>query len=198
MHSELVLSTASFVLVMVGSPGPNNLMLMASGVNFGVRRSIPHMVGIILGCQVLLLAMAIGLGELLVTYPQAALVLKAVSVLFLIYVALLLWQAGALSTQKNVRARPMSVWEAAVFQWVNPKAWMMCLTMVAALGQSSLRDGSLASVALTFALLSVPLLALWNAGGQVLNIWLQKGSRLLWFNRVMALLLLGSVGLVIR
>lgn len=198
MHSELVLSTAGFVLVMVGSPGPNNLMLMASGVNFGVRRSIPHMAGIILGCQVLLLAMAVGLGGLLIRYPLAEVVLKTVSVLFLTYVAVRLWQAGGLPTRKNAAPRPMSVWEAAVFQWVNPKAWMMCLTMVAALGPSSLRDGSLLWVALTFALLSLPLLAFWNAGGQMLNTWLQKGTRLLWFNRTMALLLLGSMGLIIR
>lgn len=198
MHSELVLSTASIVLVMVGSPGPNNLMLMASGVNFGVRRSIPHMAGIVLGCQVLLLAMAVGLGELLVRYPQAAVALKVLSVLFLSYVAVLLWQANGLSAQGGTETRPLSVWEAAIFQWVNPKAWMMCLTMVAALGQSSLRDGSLLWVALTFALLSIPLLALWNAGGQMLNTWLQKGTRLLWFNRVMALLLMGSIGLIIR
>jgi len=196
MQSELVLSTAGIVLVMVGSPGPNNLMLMASGVNFGIRRSIPHMLGIVLGCQVLLVAMALGLGELLVRFPQAELALTVLSVLFLAYVALLLWQTKELSGRGG-SVRPISLWEAALFQWVNPKAWMMCLAMVAALGQSTQRGQSLLWVALTFALLSIPLLALWNAGGQMLNLWLLKGSRLLWFNRAMALLLVGSMGLII-
>ncbi|WP_347331677.1 LysE family translocator [Marinimicrobium locisalis] len=197
MQSELVLSTAGIVLVMVGLPGPNNLMLMASGVNFGVRRSIPHITGIVLGCQALLVAMTVGLGQLLVIYPRAELALKVLSVLFLSYVAVLLWRAGGRTAQRRAEARPMSVWEAAVFQWVNPKAWMMCLTLVAALGQTALSDGSLLWVALTFALLSTPLLVFWNVGGQMLNAWLQKGTRLRWFNRVMALLLLASMGLIV-
>ncbi len=197
MQSELVLSTAGFVLVMVGAPGPNNLMLMASGVNFGIRRSIPHMIGIVLGCQVLLVAMAVGLGELLARYPRAEVALTVLSVLFLTYVAILLWRAKGFKAQGN-SARPMSTWEAALFQWVNPKAWMMCLTMVATLGQSSPRGQSLLWVALTFAVVSFPLLTLWSAGGQVLNLWLQKGARLMWFNRMMALLLLGSMALIIR
>jgi len=197
MHSELILYTAGFVLVMVGAPGPNNLMLMASGVNFGIRRSIPHMLGIVLGCQVLLVAMAVGLGELLVRYPQAAVALKALSVLFLTYVAVKLWQTKGLSAQSST-ARPMSVLEAALFQWVNPKAWMMCLTMVAALGQSAQREAALFWMALTFALLSLPLLAFWSAGGQMLTVWLRQGTRLMWFNRAMAVLLVGSMGLIIR
>lgn len=197
MQSELVLSTAGIVLVMVGAPGPNNLMLMASGVNFGIRRSVPHMVGIVLGCQVLLVAMAVGLGELLERYPQAEVALTVLSVLFLTYVALLLWRAKGFKAQGS-GARPMSLWEAAVFQWVNPKAWMMCLAMVATLGQPSELWQSLFWVALTFGLLSLPLLTLWNAGGQMLNLWLQRGSRLKWFNRIMALLLIGSMGLMIN
>jgi len=197
MHSELILYTAGFVLVMVGSPGPNNLMLMASGVHFGIRRSIPHMLGIVLGCQVLLVAMAIGLGELLVRYPQAEVALKGMSVLFLSYVAVKLWQTKGLSTQSST-ARPMSVMEAALFQWVNPKAWMMCLTLVAAaLGQSAQREAALFWVALTFALLSLPLLLFWSAGGQLLTVWLRQGARLMWFNRAMALVLLASTGSIV-
>lgn len=193
MATEQLISLAGLVLVMVGTPGPNNLMLMASGVNFGVFRSLPHVAGIIIGCQTLLLAMMLGLGQLLRTYPIAQTVLQILSAFFLLYIAWLLAGTGRLGDTSGRPDRPITLWQALLFQWINPKAWMICIAIVAA----HIDPARLATTAfwtcLVFAVVSLPLILTWNASGQMLKHWLQKGRRLLWFNRVMAVLLIGCL-----
>lgn len=194
MHTEQLFSLVVLILVMVGTPGPNNLMLIASGANFGMRRSVPHILGITVGCQALLLAVAFGLGKLLVLYPPAVTVLRILSALFLGYVAIRLLNAGGPTGQSDSPVnRPISFWQATLFQWINPKAWIICLAIVTTYVHPSHLLDSMVVIALVFQITSIPLLVIWNAGGQFLKHWLQHGSRLLWFNRVMALCLVGSV-----
>lgn len=193
MAIEQLLSLMGFVLVMVGTPGPNNIMLMASGVNFGFRRSIPHLLGIALGCQLLILAAAVGLAQLLVLYPQAASVLQWVSALFLFYLAWILVGSRASANTASQATQPIRFWQSALFQWVNPKAWMISIALVSTYTQPNKLLETTAWVSLIFLLVGTPTMVMWNATGMALKNWLQQGRRLLWFNRVMAVLLLASL-----
>ncbi|MGO4841915.1 LysE family translocator, partial [Rhizobiaceae sp. 2RAB30] len=113
------------------TPGPNNLMLLASGVNFGFQRTVPHMLGIGAGFLVLLLSIGLGLGALLSAYPALHLALKFAGGAYLLYLAWRIAMSRSLSDSRGEKARPMSFLEAAAFQWVNPKAWMIALTGMA-------------------------------------------------------------------
>lgn len=193
MQFEQLLSLTGIVLVMVGTPGPNNLMLLASGVNFGVRRSLPHVAGIVVGCQVLLLGVAFGLGQLLVVVPGALNVLRVSGALFLIYMAAsLIGSKGGLETTGRA-ARPMSFVQAVLFQWVNPKAWMICVALIASYTRPEVLPESIMFVALVLLIVGTPLILLWNIGGYTLQYWLKMGNRLRWFNWLMALLLIASI-----
>ncbi|KAF0806767.1 lysine exporter protein LysE/YggA [Alcanivorax xiamenensis] len=190
---ETLLPLAGFVTVMTGTPGPNNLMLMASGANAGFRRSLPHIMGILIGCQILLFCVALGLGQLLSRFPQLSLTLRILGVLFLLYLAWQLVRHRHTPLRGDHRGAPLTFWQAALFQWVNPKAWMMMVTAVATYTDPVHFSASLALVALCFFFLGLPLISLWNLGGVALQGWLQHGRRLGHFNLAMAALLLLSL-----
>lgn len=197
MQPEQLLPLIGFIIAMVATPGPNNLMLMAAGANFGFRRSLPHLFGISVGCQILLLAIALGLGQLFETYPQVVTVLRAAGSLFLLYMAWQLLRPAAGLGQSVAGAtkevRPLTFWQAALFQWINPKAWMMTITAVATFANPAQFVISTLIIGLLFLVLGFPLISAWNVGGAALKHWLQQGRRLVRFNRVMAVLLIGSL-----
>lgn len=193
MNPEQYLPLVAFTLVMVGTPGPNNLMLMSAGANFGFRRSIPHIFGISIGCQVLLLAIALGLGQLLEAYPQAALLLKACGAMFLLYMAYQLARPRKSKLEVNREIKPLTFLQAALFQWVNPKAWLMLVTVVSTFSNREHFFTSVLIIAVIFFCMGLPLICAWNIGGVALKSWLQQGQRLLQFNRAMAGLLLLSM-----
>lgn len=197
MQIDQILSLSIFIAVMSGTPGPNNVLLMASGVNFGFRRTLPHVAGIVFGCQIMLLAAAAGLHQLLQVVPQAMLALRVFGVLFLMYMAWMLASAGGTSREGAQAARPIGFWKAALFQWANPKVWLMCAGMVAAWVEPARLVETTGYASLIFWILSVPLLLAWVAGGTLLQGWLNDVRRLTRFNRCMAaLLLLSVVGMV--
>lgn len=201
MPADQILPLVGLIIVMTGTPGPNNLMLMTSGARFGFRRSIPHILGIVIGCQTLLLGIALGLGSLLQTFPIAERVLQVLCVGALLYLAWLLVRPSA--PHENAlydevpdgtpAARPLKFWQAALFQWVNPKAWMMMITALAAYSQPDNVAGSVVVIALLFLVLSLPVIGFWNFSGAALHNWLAAPRRERWFNRVMAVLLLTSL-----
>ncbi len=197
MQPEQLLPLIGFIIAMVATPGPNNLMLMAAGANFGFRRSLPHLLGISAGCQILLLAIALGLGKLFETYPQVVTVLRAAGSLFLLYMAWQLLRPAAGLGQSGAavakEVRPLTFWQAALFQWINPKAWMMTITAVATFANPAQFVVSTLIIGMLFLVLGFPLISAWNVGGAALKHWLQQGRRLVRFNRVMAVLLIGSL-----
>lgn len=193
MPPEQLLPLTLFIIAMVATPGPNNLMLMASGANFGFRRTVPHILGISFGCQVLLLSIALGLGQLFTLYPQAMIILKVLGATFLVYLAWLLVRPARKSQQVGRDAQPLSFWQATLFQWVNPKAWMMGVTAIATYSNPSQFMTSAAVIALLFLILGAPLISAWAYGGYALKFWLQQGRRLAFFNWGMAVLLLASL-----
>lgn len=192
MTYELIAGLSSFALVSSLTPGPNNLMLMTSGANFGFGRTIPHMLGVSIGFTLMVLLVGIGLMQLFNAYPLSHSILKVVSVVYLVYLALKIATAGRSVANGEKGARPLTFLQAALFQWVNPKAWTMALTAVSIYSPSS-HLASVAFVAVLFGLINLPSVSMWTLLGQQLQLLLTNPLRLRVFNVSMALLLLGSL-----
>ena len=186
---DLYLALLAFCFVMTGTPGPNNMMLMASGANFGYRRSLPHIFGIAFGVIVMVTTVGAGLGRVFELYPMIEVVLKWVSLVYLGWLALKIARAG--TPQARVVATPMSFLAAAAFQWVNPKAWGMALSAIAAYAPDHSLAGALV-VALTFGAVGPPTVSLWCLLGVRLREFLTSPARLKAFNWTMAALLILS------
>ena len=119
-----------FAVIAAFTPGPNNLLLAASGANFGIRRTIPHVLGIVSGLPLLVLAVGLGLGTLFQRHPEVHTVLKFGGAAFLVYLAWRIATAGH-GTAETAPGRPLTFLEAALFQWVNPKAWIFAISGIA-------------------------------------------------------------------
>ena len=128
---EMIVPLTVFGLASAVTPGPNNVMLTASGSAFGFRRSIPHMLGITIGFPVMVFAVGLGLGQIFIQYSQVHLALKYIGAAYLLYLAWRIAQAGQ-PDGGNPDGRPVTFLEAAAFQWVNPKAWMMAVSSIPA------------------------------------------------------------------
>lgn len=179
------------------TPGPNNMMLFTSGVNFGFRRTIPHMLGIGAGFLSLLLGVGLGLGALLHTVPLLYRVLKFAGGAYLLWIAWKIGSSRSLSEGKT-SAAPMSFLSAAAFQWINPKAWVMAVTAMATYTNPELYFISVLIVGFAFALVNVPSVSTWAGFGSALRDWLSVPVRLKWFNITMALLLVLSLWPMLR
>jgi threonine/homoserine/homoserine lactone efflux protein len=179
------------------TPGPNNMMLFASGVNFGFRRTIPHMLGIGAGFLSLLIGVGLGLGALLATVPILYTGLKIAGGLYLVYIA---WKIGSSRTlgEGKASARPMTFLGAAAFQWVNPKAWVMAVTAMAVYVDPNSYVWSVVVIGLVFAAVNLPSVSTWAGFGSVLREWLSVPVRLKWFNITMAVLLVASLWPMLR
>jgi threonine/homoserine/homoserine lactone efflux protein len=182
----------TFALVMSITPGPNNTMLLSSGVNFGFRRTLPHMIGITFGCMVMMIAIGLGLGQLFERVPALYTALAAASVAYLLYLAWKIATSTSLSVRKTDQ-RPMTFLQAVAFQWVNPKAWMMVVTGVTAfrLHENLLMNAVLLAIA--FAIVNLPSISVWAAFGIGVRRFLSNPTALRVFNWGMAALLVASM-----
>jgi threonine/homoserine/homoserine lactone efflux protein len=191
MNTDLVPALALFALVSSITPGPNNLMLMASGANFGVRRTLPHMTGVTLGFVLMVFLIGVGLIRVFEAYPVSNLVLKVVSVAYLLYLAYKIATAAPIK-KGEATGRPMTFLQAALFQWVNPKAWTMAVTAVTvyAAGNTLI---AIVAVAVIFGTVNLPSVAIWTLMGQQLARILTNPRRMVIFNWTMAALLIGSL-----
>ena len=181
-----------FALVTSITPGPNNTMLLASGVNFGFRRTMPHLFGISIGVAILMLCVGFGLGEAFKRLLLLYTILEAASVAYLLYLA---WRIGTSGEVKahGAKPRPMTFIEAAAFQWVNPKAWMMVLTAATTIRLSADYGMNAAWMSVVFLLIGVPCICLWAAFGLGLRRFLSNPRALRLFNVTMAVLLILSL-----
>lgn len=191
MTYTLVSGLILFAFVSSITPGPNNLMLMASGANFGFKRSITHMLGIALGFTLMVFLVGLGLGELFDTVPQLHTVLKIVSVVYMLYLA---WKIANSGSPKEgyIAGKPFSFLQAAAFQWVNPKAWAMALTAITVYSPSHNIAGA-AFVAVVFGLVNLPSVSVWTIIGRQMRKLLTNANRLRIFNWTMAVLLIASL-----
>lgn len=191
MMPDLFLALVGFAFVTSVTPGPNNMMLLASGVNFGFRRTVPHMLGISLGHALMVFLVGLGLAGAIAAWPEALTGLKILSVGYMLWLAWKIAHAGA-PGEGRAKPRPMTFLQAAGFQWVNPKAWAMALGAVSAyVAEPSV--AACAMVAGAFALVNLPSVALWAAAGQGVRRWLAAPGRLALFNWTMAGLLVLSL-----
>jgi len=191
MSFAILTALLGFAFVTTVTPGPNNLMLMASGANFGFRRTLPHMLGIVGGLSVMALLVGAGLMALFDALPALNLVLKVASVCYLLWLALKIATAAPMA-ERDADSRPMTFLQAAAFQWVNPKAWAMCLSAIT-LYAPARPLLSVAIVAGAFAIVCFPAISVWAWLGTVVRQWLSNATRLKVFNITMAALLVASL-----
>jgi threonine/homoserine/homoserine lactone efflux protein len=189
---ETFLALVLFAFTTSITPGPNNMMLFASGVNFGFRRTIPHMLGIGVGFFSLLIGVGLGLGALMQAMPVAYTVLKFAGGAYLLFIAWKIGTSRSLSEGK-AGAKPMTFLGAAAFQWVNPKAWVMAVTAMATYTNPAAYTATVLIVGFAFALVNVPSVSTWAGFGSALRDWLSVPVRLKWFNITMAVLLVISL-----
>ena len=191
MNIDILLALLGFAFVTSVTPGPNNMMLLASGVNFGLRRTVPHMLGISLGHALMVFLVGLGLASIFKAWPPALTLLKLASVAYMLWLAWKIAHAGSPGAGR-VRAEPMTFLQAAAFQWVNPKAWAMALGAVSAyVTEPSV--WAYAAVAGTFACVNLPSVSVWAGAGQAVRRWLEAPGRLRAFNCSMAGLLVLSL-----
>lgn len=191
MNSSVLSALAAFAFVTTVTPGPNNLMLLASGANYGFRKTLPHMLGIVIGLSGLILVVGGGLMALLDAYPVLKMALSTASVIYLLWLA---WKVASAAPFKSndEKGAPMTFLQAAAFQWVNPKAWVMGLSAITLYAA----DTTLLSVFVVagmFAVISFPAISIWAWFGMVVRQWLTSHLRYRVFNIAMAVLLVGSL-----
>jgi threonine/homoserine/homoserine lactone efflux protein len=191
----LALSVASipFMASMGFTPGPNNILVASSGVNFGFRRTIPHILGVTVGYPLMLLIVGLGLAKIFIAVPLIHVVLKYVCIVYLLYLA---WRIASVSQVGEARKTPapLTFLQAAAFQWVNGKGWVIALSAVTTYtvvdSTLPLQIAALASVALFITCASV---CSWTLFGAVLRQFLHTERRRRWFNYSMAALLVASI-----
>jgi threonine/homoserine/homoserine lactone efflux protein len=191
MTYQLLLALLGYAFVTSITPGPNNMMLMASGANFGLRRSLPHMLGISIGHSVMVFLVGVGLAGLIHQVPAFSVGLKVLSVIYMLWLAWKISQAAA-PVEGKLAGKPFTFLQAAAFQWVNPKAWGMAVTATSAYAPDTTIRSYLI-VAAVFAVTNLPSITVWAYAGQALRRFLTSPQRLRAFNLTMAALLVLSL-----
>jgi len=189
---DLLLAFVLFAFATAGTPGPNNMMLLASGANFGFRRTILHILGISAGLGVMVVAMGWGLSGVFRAFPILHEILKWLGAAYMLWLAWKIATATGIN-DKSAAGQPMTFLEAAAFQWLNPKAWAMALG--AATTYTPEGSGSLTVLVLagTFMLVGAPCSAAWAGFGQGMRRFLDRPAILRVFNVSMAVLLVASL-----
>jgi threonine/homoserine/homoserine lactone efflux protein len=189
----LILASIPFMTSMGITPGPNNVLVASSGVNFGFRATVPHILGITIGYPVMLLIVGLGLAKIFIAIPLTHLVLKYVSIVYLLYLAWSIARSAAISEAQKIY-KPMTFMQGAAFQWVNVKGWVAALSAVttytAVNSTLPLQIAALATLATIITLVSV---SSWTFFGAVLRRFLYTERRRRWFNYSMAALLVISI-----
>ena len=197
MTYDILSALAAFAFVSSITPGPNNLMLMASGANYGLRRTLPHMLGVALGFAFMVILVGVGLIQIFDAFPVTYTVLKVASVGYLLYLAWKIATAAA-PEAKEPTGTPFTFLQAAAFQWVNPKAWTMALTAISVYAVPEAGVWGILLVGLVFGAVNLPSVSVWTWMGQQLRRVLDDPRKLRVFNIAMAVLLIGSLWPILR
>jgi threonine/homoserine/homoserine lactone efflux protein len=191
--AELLWALLLFVVVTLITPGPNNTMLMTTGLNFGFRRGLPHLWGVALGFAVMVLAVGLGLGAVFAAYPAAYTVLKYAGAAYLLYLAWQIAASGDTEANGETRGRPITFLEAAAFQWLNPKGWVMAVGAVSAYAAVAAFPLNVILMAVLFGALGILSSATWLGFGTALKRLLTSPRAVRAVNITMALLLVASL-----
>jgi threonine/homoserine/homoserine lactone efflux protein len=193
MSHSLLIAFVIFATVMFFTPGPNNIMLLSSGLTYGFRRTLPHLAGIVIGFAFMVGAVGLGLGTIFITYPVLQTILKYAGAAYLVYLAAAIAMSGPVASRQDNARGPMTFWGAAVFQWVNAKGWVMVIgTITAYAGIASFPWNIVMQVVISLLIGAASCVA-WALFGSALRPWLTSPRAVRVFNIVMALLLLSSL-----
>ena len=193
MSQQLLLAFVVFAIVMFITPGPNNIMVLSSGLTYGFRRTMPHIAGITVGFAFMVAAVGLGFGTVFVAYPVLQTVLKYLGAAYLVYLAFAIASSGPPKSGEADARGPMTFWGAAMFQWVNIKGWVMVIgtiTAYAAIARFPLNVAIQTVLCLPLGVVST---SIWTLFGSALRPLLTSERAVRAFNIVMALLLLASL-----
>lgn len=190
---EIFVAVLFFAFSTTITPGPNNVMIMSSGVNYGVRASMPHFLGICLGFPVMVLLVGFGFGVIFEKFPNLHQLIKVAGVVYLLWLAWHIASAEPKAIQKGEK-KPFTFWQAALFQWVNAKAWMMASGAVAA--YTTVQGNpviEVVAITLAFLLMAFPCVGVWLLFGSLLRKVLSNSIFQRIFNITMGLILVASI-----
>lgn len=193
MSHSLLFAFVMFAIVMFFTPGPNNIMVLSSGLTYGFRRTVPHIAGITVGFAFMVGAVGLGLGTIFVAYPTLQTVLKYAGANHLIYLAAAIATSGPPKAGQDGWRGPMTFWGAAVFQWVNVKGWVMVIGTITAYAAIARFPWNIAIQTALSLLLGVISTSIWTLFGSALRPVLTSEKAVRAFNVIMALLLLASL-----
>jgi threonine/homoserine/homoserine lactone efflux protein len=193
MSNPLLIAYIVFVSVMYLTPGPNNIMVLSSGLSFGFRPTVPHIAGITFGCAFMVAAVGVGFGTIFVAYPALQTVLKYAGAAYLIFLAGQIALAAPVTPGKEDGRRPMTFWGAALFQWVNVKGWVMVIGTITAYAAIARFPWNIAIQVAVCLLLGVVSTSVWTLSGSSLRFLMTSPRAVRVFNIAMAVLLLASL-----
>jgi threonine/homoserine/homoserine lactone efflux protein len=193
MSHSLLLALIAFGAVMAFTPGPNNIMVLSSGLTYGFRRTLPHIAGIAIGISFMVATTGLGLGTIFIAWPILQTILKYAGIAYLIYLASVIAMSGPVTPGQDNQAAPMTFWGAALFQWVNVKGWVMAIGIITAYSAVASFPWNIAvQAALMFVMGALSSVA-WAMFGSSLRPILTSPRAVRTFNIVMAVLLLASL-----
>ena len=193
MSHSLLIAFVLFAAVMYFTPGPNNVMLLSSGLTYGFRRTLPHITGVVIGVAFMIAAVGLGLGTIFIAYPVLQTILKYAGAAYLIYLAAVIAMSGPAKSDGDVGRGPMTFWGAAVFQWINIKGWVMVIGTITAYAAIADFPWNIVIQTLVLLVVGVPSTVLWALFGTSLRPVLTSPRAVRAFNIVMAVLLLASL-----
>jgi threonine/homoserine/homoserine lactone efflux protein len=189
---ELFFAFVLFAAVMFFTPGPNNIMVMSSGLTYGFRRTLPHILGVVIGFAFMVGAVGLGFGTVFVAFPVLQTILKYVGAAYLIYLAVMIAMAGPPQPGEASRG-PMTFWQGAMFQWVNVKGWVAIIGTITAYAAIAKFPFNIALQVLIFLAMGTASITIWTLFGSALRPFLTSPLAVRAFNLAMALLLLASL-----
>jgi threonine/homoserine/homoserine lactone efflux protein len=193
MSHSLLVAFILFAAVMFFTPGPNNIMLLSSGLTYGFRPTIPHIIGITIGFAFMVGTVGLGLGTIFIAYPVLQTILKYAGAAYLVYLAWHIGMAEPPKAEQDNSRGPMTFWGAAMFQWVNAKGWVMVIGTITAYAAIANFPWNIAIQVGISLILGAVSCSVWALFGTALRPVLTSPKAIRVFNIVMALLLLASL-----
>ncbi len=191
-NTSLLIAFAVFAAVMFFTPGPNNIMVMSSGLTYGFRRTLPHIAGVVIGFAFMVGAVGLGFGTIFIAFPVLQVILKYAGAAYLVYLAIQIAMSGAPKPGETGRG-PMTFWQGAMFQWVNVKGWVAIIGTITAYAAIAPFPLNIVIQVVTFLIMGTASITVWTLFGTALRPFLTSASAVRGFNLAMAALLLASL-----
>jgi threonine/homoserine/homoserine lactone efflux protein len=192
MSHQLLFAFVVFAAVMFFTPGPNNIMVLSSGLTYGFRRTMPHILGITFGFAFMVGAVGLGFGTIFLAFPILQTILKYAGAAYLIYLAAVIAMSGPPKPGEAGR-KPMTFWGAALFQWINVKGWVMVIGTITAYAAIAAFPWNIAIQTVLSLAMGIVSTSIWTLFGSALRPVLTSPTAVRAFNIVMAILLLASL-----